>query len=70
MFYEPAFGETFKYSLSSQGMALVSYFLATTPDVQEQLYREIGDAVNENNGDLNLDYNVIQSLQLLDQVQP
>jgi len=45
-----------------------SYFLATNPDVQEELFHELEEAVSKNGGDEHLDYNVIQSLPYLDQV--
>ena len=50
------------------GMSLVSYYLAKNPDVQEHLFLEVMDAIQENGDDQNLDYNVIQSLPYLDQV--
>lgn len=49
-------------------MSLVSYFLAKNQDVQEQLYREVMDAIVQNDGNEHLDYNAIQSLPYLDQV--
>ena len=50
------------------GMSLVSYYLAKNPDVQEHLFLEVMDAIQENGDDQHLDYNVIQSLPYLDQV--
>jgi hypothetical protein len=47
-----------------------SYFLATNPDVQEELFREVEEAVAKNDGDEHLDYNHIQNLPYLDQVSP
>ena len=49
-------------------MSLISYFLTKNPDVQEQLYREVSDAIQINGGNEQLDYNTIQSLPYLDQV--
>ena len=49
-------------------MSLISYFLTKNPDVQEQLYREVSDAIQQNGGNEQLDYNTIQSLPYLDQV--
>ena len=49
-------------------MSLISYFLATNQDVQEQLHREVSDAIAQNGGDQHLDYNAIQSRPYLDQV--
>ncbi len=46
-----------------------SYYLATNPDAQEELFREIEEAVLSNDGDQHLDYNAIQSLPYLDQVK-
>ncbi len=46
-----------------------SYFLAKNPDAQEELFREIEEAVLSNGGDQHLDYNIIQSLPYLDQVK-
>ena len=50
------------------GMSLVSYYRAKNPDVQEHLFLEVMDAIQENGDDQHLDYNVIQSLPYLDQV--
>ncbi len=49
-------------------MSLVSYFLAKNQDVQEQLFREVSDAIAQNGGNPHIDYNVVQSLPYLDQV--
>ena len=49
-------------------MSLVSYYLAKNPDVQEHLFLEVMDAIQENGDDQHMDYNVIQSLPYLDQV--
>jgi hypothetical protein len=49
-------------------MSLVSYFLAKNQDVQEQLFREVTDAIAQNGGNPHLDYNAVQSLPYLDQV--
>jgi hypothetical protein len=38
------------------------------PNVQEELFSEIEEAVRGNGGDQHLDYNAIQSLPYLDQV--
>ena len=53
---------------STVGMSLVSYFLAKNPDVQEQVFLEVTDAIQQNGGNEHLDYNAIQSLPYLDQV--
>ncbi len=50
-------------------MSLVSYFLAKNQDVQEQLFREVSDAIAQNGGNPHIDYNVVQSLPYLDQVR-
>jgi hypothetical protein len=50
-------------------MSLVSYFLAKNQDVQEQLFREVTDAIAQNGGNPHLDYNTVQSLPYLDQVR-
>ena len=46
-----------------------SYFLANNPEIQEELFQEVEEAILKNGGDQHLDYNVIQSLPYLDQVR-
>ncbi len=53
---------------SSQGLSLISHHLGQNQDVQEKAYREIMDAIEENNGDPRLDYNGLQKLTFLDKV--
>ena len=57
-----------KSGLHGRTKCYFSYFLATNPEVQEELFREIDEAVEANGGDQHLDYNITQTLQYLDQV--
>ena len=41
--------------------------MAIKPDCQEKAYQEIKEAVEENNGDPDLDYSAIQKLEYLEQ---
>lgn len=53
---------------SSTMMSVCSYFLARNPFVQEKLRKEVDEAIEDNNGDKSLDYNVVQALPYLDKV--
>lgn len=53
---------------TSSGISVTFHHLAKNPDVQEKLYQEISDAIEENNGDPNLDYNKLHSLIYLEKV--
>lgn len=55
------------FDTSSTGSSLTCYYLATNQDVQEKVYQEIKDAINENDGNQHLDYNTIQQMKYLDQ---
>ena len=50
---------------STTGSAIV-WFLVKNPDVQEALYNEVRDAIEENGGSPYLDYDTIQNLQYLE----
>ena len=55
------------FDASSSGMSLAAFFLAKNQECQEKLYQEIKDAVDANNGNEHLPYNVIQELPYLEQ---
>ena len=55
------------FDTSSTASSLCCYFLAKNPDCQDKLYEEIREAVEENGGNENLDYNIIQKLDYLEQ---
>lgn len=48
-------------------MSVCIHFLATNPEVQDKLYREVGQAIEEH-GTLKLDYSQVQEMKYLDQV--
>lgn len=57
------------FDTSSSSMAIVSYFLAKNPDIQERLYNEVQEAIVASNNDQRLGYNVVQDLPYLEQVK-
>ena len=44
-----------------------SFFLALNPDCQEKVYQQIKEAVEENDGDPDLDYAAYQKMEYLEQ---
>ena len=52
----------------SGAMSITSYYLARHPDIQDKLYQEIKDAIDDNNGNVHLDYNALNNLSYLDKV--
>jgi len=54
------------FDTSSTSMAITAYFLAKNPDVQDQLYEEIREAIEANNNSQYLEYQHIQSLPFLE----
>eukprot|EP00093_Oithona_nana_P005564 05564.XXX_296970_297623_1 [CDS] Oithona nana genome sequencing. len=53
---------------TSGALSLIMLNLALHPDVQEKLYNEIKDAVDDNNGDIHLDFNTLSNLRLMEKV--
>ena len=53
---------------TSTGMAVILFFLANHPDVQEKMYQEIQDAIEDNGGLPNLDYNKLHGLKYMEKV--
>nr|AKH03530.1 cytochrome P450 3081B1 [Paracyclopina nana] len=53
---------------SSSALSIVMHFMAKNPDLQEKLYREIKDAIEENNGNANLDYTTLNGLKFMGSV--
>ena len=56
------------FDSSSSVMATCSHYLAKYPEIQERLFEEIDQAIQDNDGNQSLDYNAIQGLQFLDMV--
>jgi len=54
------------FDTSSTGMAATAFFLAKNPDVQDQLYEEIKEAIESNNNSKYLEYQHIQNLPFLE----
>ena len=44
-----------------------SFYLALNPDCQEKVYQQIKEAVEENNGNPDLDYAAYQKMEYLEQ---
>jgi len=53
---------------SSGALALALHYMARYPDVQEKLYLEIQDAIDNNNGESDLDYHTLNNLPYLGKV--
>ncbi len=53
---------------TSHGLALCIHHMANNRDVQEKLYNEVMDVIEENGGDQHLDYNALQKLTYMDKV--
>ena len=53
---------------TSTGMALVLFFLANHPEVQEKMYQEIQEAIEDNGGSPDLDYNALHGLKYMEKV--
>ena len=53
---------------TSTAMAIVLFFLANYPDVQEKVYEEIQNAIDENGGKEQLDYNALHGLSYMEKV--
>ena len=53
---------------SSQALGLVSHHLALNQDVQEKLYREVMDVIEENGGNQHLEYDALHKLTYMDKV--
>lgn len=51
---------------TSSVMSVVFYFLAQQQDLQEKLYQEIKDAIDENGGSQHLDYNKLHDLKFME----
>ena len=51
---------------TSSALSATSHFLAKHQDIQEKLFQEIKDAIDENDGDPNLEYNKLHNLRFLD----
>lgn len=56
------------FSTSSLGISTIAHYLAKHQVVQQRLFDEILEAVEDNGGNQHLDYTKIQSLQYLDMV--
>ena len=54
------------FDTSSTTGSAIAWFLVKNPDVQEALYNEVRDAIEENGGSQYLDYDTIQNLQYLE----
>jgi len=52
---------------TAMGMSLAMYFLAKYPDAQARLYEEVSEAV-EKAGKQHLDYETVQNMPFLEQV--
>ena len=52
----------------SGAMSITSFYLMKYPEVQEKVYNEIKAAVDDNNGDENLDYATLNNLTFLEKV--
>ncbi len=53
---------------SSHVLGMISHFLALNQDVQEKLYQEVMDVMEENGGDQHLDYDALHKLTYMDKV--
>ena len=53
---------------TAAALSSVLYFLTKYPEHQEKLYQEIKDAVDDNEGDVNLNYDQLFSLEFMDKV--
>ena len=53
---------------SSGALALVLHYMARYPDIQEKLYLEIQDAIDNNNREPDLDYHTLNNLPFLGKV--
>ena len=53
---------------TSTGLAVVLFFLANHQDVQEKVYQEIQNAIEENDGKEQLEYNALHSLGYMEKV--
>ena len=49
-------------------MSFVAYELACNPDIQQRLYEEILEVINETGDDQKISYEQLQSMKYLDQV--
>jgi len=56
------------FDTSSTIGSAITWFLVKNPDVQEALYNEVRDAIEENRGSPYLDYDTIQNLEYLEGV--
>ena len=50
-----------------KGLTIIMMSLAFHPEVQEKVYEEIREAVDDNDGSVNLDYDSISKLTYLEQ---
>ena len=54
------------FDTSSTTTSAIAWFLVNNPHVQEALYNEVKDAIDDNNGSEHLDYDTIQGLPYLE----
>ena len=53
------------FDTSASLMAVLMVMLAKHQEIQDKVYQEVKDAVEENNGDHSLDYNTIQAGEII-----
>ena len=53
---------------TSGALALIMLNLALNQEVQEKLFNEIKDAIDDNSGHVNLDFNTLSNLKYTDKV--
>ena len=53
---------------TAASVSFILYFLAKNPEIQEKLYQEISDTIEDNDGDKNLNYDQLFSMTFMDKV--